>query len=116
MRIGLLRVLSLVALALPLAAPSCEVEGVHVLAVAPPQSPRVWERFESVGVVWHGAENAFDPAAISVLGEFEGPEGQRVELPGFLFQEFDRRLVGGFCLPLRAGTAQRGTRYCAGRA
>jgi hypothetical protein len=55
--------------------------------------------------VWHSEENPFDPAAVSVIGELEGPEGQHLELPGFLHQDFDRRLVGGFeKLPPRGWT------------
>jgi hypothetical protein len=96
MRLTLLRLCAFAALVLPLAAPSCEGDGVHVLAVAAAQSPRVWERFESVGYVWPTDGNAFDPAVVSVVGELEGPQGQHLELPGFPFRDFDRTLVGGF--------------------
>ncbi len=86
----------LAALVLGLAAPSCEVAGVHVLALAPTAEARVWERFETVGFVWPDVANPCDPAAVSVVGEFEGPGGETLVRPAFVYRPYRRSLVGGF--------------------
>lgn len=90
------RLLALLVLAALLAAASCEIPGVHVLALAPESSPRVWERFETVGFVWPDARNPFDPAQVAVQGEFEAPDGRRLVMPAFAQRPYQRALVGGF--------------------
>lgn len=89
------RTLMLLPVVALLCAASCEIPGVHVLAVAPAQDPRVHERFETVGFVWPDRENPFDPDQIRVAGEFEAPDGRRIEMPGFVYRPFSRSLVGG---------------------
>ncbi|MCC7492851.1 MAG: DUF5060 domain-containing protein [Fimbriimonadaceae bacterium] len=40
-------------------------------------------------------DNPFDPAEINVQGEFRGPGGELLRVPGFLYQPCARQLVGG---------------------
>jgi hypothetical protein len=69
---------------------------VAILSVDYPRKLGLYERFESSGEIAHGAANPFDPAQIDLRGEFEAPDGTRREMPGFLTQDYERALVGGF--------------------
>ena len=83
-----------IALVALLAAPHCPVP--RVVTFEAPSRASAWERFEVLGFAWHGAANPYDPTAVDLRGEFEAPDGERFEMPGFVTEEYTRELVGGF--------------------
>jgi hypothetical protein len=83
-----------IALVALLAAPHCPAP--RVVTFEAPSHASTWERFEVLGFAWHGAANPYDPAAVDLRGEFEAPDGERFEMPGFVTKEYARELVGGF--------------------
>jgi hypothetical protein len=94
-----------IALVALLAAPHCPAP--RVVTFEAPSRASTWERFEVLGFAWHHAANPYDPAAVDLRGEFEAPDGERFEMPGFVTQEFVRELVGGFEKRRHAGVRAR---------
>jgi hypothetical protein len=89
------RLLALAALLLAALAPGACAPPELVLRAAPLRVG-LYERFESTGALLRAPGNPFDPAQIDLRGEFLAPDGSRFELPGFVHQDFERALVGGY--------------------
>ena len=53
---------------------------------------RRFERFEITFELQRTYENPFDPSQIDVRAEFRGPDGAVVTVPGFFYQDYERRL------------------------
>lgn len=69
--------------------------GLEVTDPSGSQQVRSYGRFESTARISPEPTNPFDPAQIDVEGVFEGPRGATYRVPGFLFQDYRRRLVNG---------------------
>ncbi|MCC6642236.1 MAG: DUF5060 domain-containing protein, partial [Deltaproteobacteria bacterium] len=94
-RVPPLLALVLLPLVLALRCPLAPESAPLVVALPLAERVRTFERFETAGQVWDDQQNPFDPAEVTVDGEFHAPDGEVVSTPGFATRAYERALEGG---------------------
>lgn len=67
------------------------IDNVSVNTTSVPQYGKFEVTFDLTGT-W---DNPFDPSQVAVDGVFRAPDGKGLVVPGFLFQDYERTLMGG---------------------
>lgn len=72
--------------------PAPRVQPVQLRPTANATSVPMYEKFELTFELDRAYTNPFDPEVVDVQGHFVSPSGNRVSVPGFYYQEYERSL------------------------